>query len=152
MYRIDGPLKDFLESGVAIQVGTASDAGKPHAVNAWGARVNADGSMSVFIEAKRASRPLANLAANPRIAVVFGDPITYRSVQLKGYWRSSARPSNTDLEWVGRHRDLFVSSTSLVGDNPNSIRNLWMDDVTRIDLEVEHAFDQTPGPEAGRTL
>lgn len=152
MYRIDAALKEFLESGVAIQVGTASDAGRPHAVNAWGARVNPDGSMSIFIEAKRASRPLANLATNPKVAVIFGDPITYRSVQLKGRWRSTAHPSADDRNWVSRHRDLFASTTSLVGDNPNSIRNLWTDDVTRVDFEVEQAFDQTPGPEAGRPL
>jgi hypothetical protein len=152
MYRIDAALKEFVESGVAIQVGTASDAGKPHAVSGWGARVNPDGSMSVFIEAKRAPRPLANLATNPKVAIIFGDPISYRSVQLKGRWRSTAVPSDADRDWVSRHRDLFASSTSLVGDNPNSIRNLWMDDVTRIDFEVEQGFDQTPGPEAGRAL
>jgi hypothetical protein len=133
-------------------MGTASAEGKPHAVAGWGARVNGDGTMSVFIEAKRAARPLANLATNPKIAVVFGDPITYRSVQLKGRWRSTAVPSEEDERWVTHHRDLFHSTTALVGDNPNSIRNLWMDEVTRIDFDVHEAFDQTPGPEAGRPL
>jgi len=152
MYQIDAALKEFLESGVAVQVGTASAEGKPHAVNGWGPRINAGGTVSVFIEAKRASRPLANLATNPKVAVIFGDPITYRSIQLKGRWRSTALPSEEDQQWVTRHRNLFHSTTALVGDNPNSIRNLWMDDVMRIDFEVEQAFDQTPGPEAGRPL
>jgi general stress protein 26 len=152
MYQIAPALKEFLESGVAIQVGTAGADGKPHAVTGWGARINEDGTVSIFIEAKRASRPLANLATNPKVAVIFGDPISYRSIQLKGQWRSTAPPSEEDQAWVVRHRDLFASSTALVGDNPNSIRNLWMDEVMRIDFDVQQAFDQTPGPEAGRPL
>ncbi len=153
MYRIDASLKEFLESGVAAQAGTADQNGRPYILWVWGPRVNPDGTMSVFLDTPRAGQALANLALNRKLAVVFADPVTYRSVQLKGTWRSTAAPTPGDCEWVKRHRDLFASSTVLVGDDPQAIRNTWMEgDVTRVDFEVEQAFDQTPGPHAGLPL
>jgi predicted pyridoxine 5'-phosphate oxidase superfamily flavin-nucleotide-binding protein len=152
MFVIDAELKSFLEAGVAAQLGTASADGRPDAVNAWGPRVNPDGSVSIFIDTVRAPRPLANLASNPRVAVVFADPVSYRSVQLKGRWRSTSKPSPAEDAWVERHRELLASTLALVGDDPQAKRNTSFDDVTRIDFDVEHAFDQTPGPRAGREL
>ena len=152
MYVIDPELKEFLESGVALQVGTADLDGKPHGSSAWGPRVNDDGSMTVFLDTRRAGRPLANLAVNPKIAVVFAHPVAYRSVQLKGRWTSTRAATPEDNEWVGRHREQFATNVVLVGESPESVRNMWMTDVIGIDFVVESAFDQTPGPNAGQPL
>ena len=95
---------------------------------------------------------LANLALIPRIAVVFADPVSYLSVQLKGRWRSTSAVSEEDRAWVQRHRELYASATVLVGDSPDSMRNMWGAEVTRVDFDVEAAFDQTPGPNAGLPL
>lgn len=51
-----------------------------------------------------------------------------------------------------RGREAFVARTSLIGDSPDMVRSLWLDDVVRVAFEVEAAFDQTPGPEAGKPL
>ena len=152
MYDVTPELKEFLESQVAVQAGTADASGRPAIVNAWGPRVNRDGTITVFFDTRRAAQPLANLATNPRIALVFGDPITYKSVQVKGRWLATLAASVADLEWVQRHRELFASATVLVGDSPDSMRNMWGEEVTRVDLAPEAAFDQTPGPNAGATL
>ncbi len=152
MYQLDAELKAFLESGVALQAGTADLDGKPHGGSAWGPRVNSDGSVSIFLDTRRAARPLANLAVNPRIAVVFGDPVSYRSVQLKGRWIATSAATPEENEWVTRHRETLATNLVLVGDDPNSVRNLWMTDVLRIDFVVDAAFDQTPGPNAGMPL
>ncbi|MGE0599791.1 MAG: pyridoxamine 5'-phosphate oxidase family protein [Dehalococcoidia bacterium] len=152
MFQIDPALKEFLESGIAVQVGTADREGHPRAAAAWGPRVNADGSVSVFLDAERSPRPLANLAENPKIAVVFGDPISYRSVQLKGRWKATSAPTAEEKAWVKRHREQYASVTVLVGDRAEAMRNTWMEEVIRIDLEVDAAFDQTPGPNAGLPL
>jgi predicted pyridoxine 5'-phosphate oxidase superfamily flavin-nucleotide-binding protein len=152
MYRIDDSLKEFLESQVAAQAGTADTSGRPSIVNAWGPRVNPDGTVSVFFDTRRAGQPLANLATNPRIADVFGDQISYRSVQLKGRWLATAAATDAEYAWVQRHRELFASATVLVGDSPDSVRNTWGEEVTRVDFAPESAFDQTPGPNAGVPL
>ena len=152
MFVIDPELKAFLEAGVASQLGTASAAGRPSAVNAWGPRVNTDGTVSVFIDTIRAATPMANLATNPRVAVIFADPMSYRSIQLKGRWRGCSVASPEEERWVARHRDNLASTLALVGDDPASKSNSAWDELTRIDFDVEHAFDQTPGPLAGRPL
>jgi general stress protein 26 len=153
MYAIDDELKEFVESGVALAVATSDAEGHPHLAYAWGPRVHEDRhSMTVFVDSARAATTLGDLHATGRIAVVFGDPVSYRSVQLKGQATAIGETDAADEAWVQRHREAFLISTSLVGDPPAIIRNLWMQDVIRIDLTVEAAFDQTPGPDAGKPL
>lgn len=152
MFVIDSDLEAFLLGGVACQVATADLEGRPQAGFAWGPRVNADRTLTVFLETKRAARRLANLALNPKMAVIFADPITYRSVQLKGAWLSTSGATEEDHAWVKRHRELFASNVVLVGEGPEAIRNTYMSDIIRIDMRVDAAFDQTPGPEAGKPL
>jgi len=152
MFVIDAGLKEFIEGGVAAQLGTASADGRPNAVNAWGPRPNPDGTMTIFIDTPRAARPIANLAANPRVAVIVADPVSYRSIQFKGRWRGCSVPSAEEEAWVQRHRELLASNLALVGDDPESKWNTSMKELTRLDFDVEEAFDQTPGPQAGRPL
>jgi len=153
MFTIDAELKEFVESGVACLIGSGDSQGRPHIAQGWGPRVHDNGAtIDVFIDVARAARTLDNLRENPGVAMTLAHPVSYRSVQLKGAFRSTAEPAGNDLDWVRRHRDEFLVSTTLVGDPPDTIRNLWMDDVVRISFDVEHAFNQTPGPEAGKPL
>ena len=71
---------------------------------------------------------------------------------MKGPLLETGEPTEAERAWVTRQRDAMTVSTSLIGDPPHIIRNLWMDDVVRIDFQAERAFDQTPGPNAGRPL
>jgi hypothetical protein len=152
-YKIDEALKGFVESGVGVLVGTGDDTGKPCATYGWAPRVAPDGvTLEVFVDSLRAGQTLANLRANGRIAVTIGHPVSYRSVQFKGTIRDHGQPDERDNAWVAKQREEFVVSTALVGDPPATIRNLWLDDVVRISFTVEKAFDQTPGPEAGKPL
>jgi hypothetical protein len=152
MYRIDDDLKEFIESGVATIVGTGDADGRPHMTMGWGPRVTADGSVDVFLDKERAAQTLADLEWNGRIAVTVVHPVTVRSVQLKGRYCESGEPDATDREWVERHREAFSVSTALVGDPPGVIKNLWLEETVRVVFEVDGAFDQTPGPEAGKPL
>ena len=153
MYKIDAELKEFIESGVACLVGTGNAEGRPHVVYGWGPRVRAGGAeVDVFIDAPRSATALSDLRENPRIALTLAHPVSYRSVQLKGSFRSTQEPDDEDLARVQAHRDAFLVTTTLVGDPPNTITNLWMEEVVRVSFAVERAFDQTPGPEAGKPL
>jgi hypothetical protein len=152
-YQIGPALKEFLESGVAVLVGSGDMAGRPQVAYGWGPRVAEDGlTVDVFLDTARAARTLVNVQATRQVAVTVAHPVSYRSVQLKGTFRDWGEASEQDRTWVGRHREAFHVSTSLVGDPPGAIENLWMDDVVRLSFTVERAFDQTPGPEAGKPL
>lgn len=153
MYRIDEQLKEFIESGVAAIMGTADAEGRPEVIYVWGPRVSNDGqALSVFLEEARSLETLKNAGANRRVAVTFADPVTYRSIQLKGTFAGTGVPNADDEAWVLRHREAFTISTALVGDRQPGRRNYWMNGILRIDMKVECAFDQTPGPNAGAPL
>lgn len=152
-FRISSDLKELIESGVAVLISTGDAERRPHATYGWGPRVREDQStVDVFLDAARAGQTLANARANGRIAMTIADPVTYRSAQFKGTFDGTGEPTPDDVAWVQRHREAFVVTTSLVGDPPDAIRGMWMDEVVRVSFSVERAFDQTPGPNAGRPL
>jgi hypothetical protein len=152
-FEIDSDLKDFLESGVAVLVSTGDADRRPHVAYGWGPRVRKDGStIDVFLDSVRAGQTLANARANGHIAMTVAHPVSVRSVQLKGTFLDSGDPAADDAAWVRRHREAFVVSTSLVGDPPEVIGGMWMDDVVRLSFVAQRAFDQTPGPNAGRPI
>jgi len=153
MFKIDGELKEYVESGVACLVATGNAEGRPLVRMGWGPSVREDGTtIDVYLETARASETLANLEDNGRIAMTVAHPVNYRSAQFKGTFKSTGKPTDEERQRVEQHRGDFTVSTSLIGDPPDIIANLWLDDVVRISFEVHEAFDQTPGPEAGKPL
>jgi hypothetical protein len=153
MYRIDDSLKEFVESPVAVIVGTGDDRGRPHVGGGWAPRVLDDRStIELFLDTERAHFTLADLQANGRMAMTLADPVSYRSVQFKGTFTHSRPLTDADAEWVRSHREAFAAAIAIIGDPSAVIEGLWMDDITHVAFKVEAAFDQTPGPEAGRPL
>ena len=152
-YRVDADLKEFVESGVAVLVSTGDAQRRPHVAYGWGPRVRGDGStVDVFLDSARAGQTLSNARATGKIAMTVAHPVSYRSVQLKGVFGDTGAATADDGAWVQRHHEAFVVTTSLVGDPPEAIRGMWMGEVVRVSFSVERAFDQTPGPGAGKPL
>ncbi len=153
MYVVSDELREIIEAGVAVAVATADAAGRPHLNTGWGPRIGPEGmTASVFVDRARMTPTADDIETTRRIAMTVGDPISYRSIQLKGTAIAVADADDEDREWVRRHREAFLVSIALIGDPPNVGRNMWTEDVVRIDFRVEQAFDQTPGPDAGRPL
>jgi hypothetical protein len=153
MYTIADDLKEFVESGVATIVGTGNEAGRPTVAFGWAPRVAGDRTtIEFFLDTARADTTLANLEANGKIAVTLAHPVSYRSVQFKGHFLEVHETTEADKPWVQQQRDAFVTTTSLIGDPPGIIQKMWMEDTLRVAFRVERAFDQTPGPEAGKPL
>ncbi|MGE5596699.1 MAG: pyridoxamine 5'-phosphate oxidase family protein [Hyphomicrobiales bacterium] len=154
MYLVDQQLKAFLESGIATEVATVDGAGRPHHTPGWGPRICDGGAvLQLFLEDPRATQALSDIAETGRLAVVFADPVTYRSIQLKGYASVAGAALPGDTRWIERHRNAFLACIAMIGDPPSALRNMWMDTTyTRVDVRIEQAFDQTPGRRAGVPL
>ena len=156
---ITAELKDFLESGVSVVVGTCDPSCVPEAVRAWGPRVGRDGrSVSLCVALATSGRALSNLRANGRVAVTFCLPTNYKTIQLKGRFLGTARPNGQDLAAVERHRDSFTASATRVGVDRRFMEGAWQEELVesavmlKIHFVTEQVFDQTPGPDAGARL
>ena len=156
---ITAELKDFLESGVSVIVGTCDAACVPEAVRAWGPRVGRDRrSISLCVALATSGRTLKNLRDGSCIAATFALPTNYKTIQLKGRCVGTAHPNRQDMAAVERHRDSFLASTGRVGVPKRFIDGLWQRELmesalmVKIRFVAEQAFDQTPGPDAGSPL
>jgi len=156
---ITAELKDFLESGVSVVVGTRDSACLPDAVRAWGPRVGRDGrTISLCVAVATSGSALSNLRDNGRVAVIFCLPTNYKTIQLKGRFLGTARPNGQDLAAVERHRDSFTASATGVGVDRRFMEGLWQKELVesavmlKIRFVAEQVFDQTPGPDAGARL
>jgi hypothetical protein len=157
--RISDELKDWIEGGVSVLVGTRDAAMVPEITRAWGPQVRDDrNSLSLCVPLATSHKTLDNIANNGRIAVIFALPTTIRSVQLKGTCVETATPDATDLAAVERHREVFAAGNERIGVPRHRVETLWRRELetspilVKLRCLVEEAFDQTPGPGAGAPL
>jgi hypothetical protein len=151
---LDPDVIEFIHGGVLVGVATRDDGLKPEFARGWGPEVSADGrSLRLCVPAPAGSRMRANLVGNGAVAVGFSPPTIARAVQVKGVATAVAEPEADDLERVERHFGLFVAEAARIGV-PEGIPGRMVDrsGLVRISFSIDEAFDQTPGPTAGRRL
>ena len=150
---IDDEMKTFLESDVDLFVGSRDEQLVPSTVRAWGPRVSEGGaSVELFIDMPAGSQLVANFRSNGRVAATFNNPMTNRTIQLKGRCLEIGDPASEDWAWIERHRSSFAETVAYFGYPAHIVRNLWSMQVKRVRFSVEDAFNQTPGPGAGARL
>jgi hypothetical protein len=150
---IDAPLAAFLEGGVAIHLGTRSDALEPNGARAIAVHVSADGAeLIVYIAAIAAERLLPDLASNRQATVVFVRPTDDRACQVKGAF-IDVRPADeeehalVDAQWKG-----FLDHLERIGI-PRATSARWVTwPALAVRIRTTAVFDQTPGANAGAQL
>ncbi len=153
---LDPSVLAFLESGVSIIVGTRDAANVPSVMRAVGARVDpVRNQVVVFIDAPRARPVLADIADNAQVAVVFSQPSTHRTVQIKA---GDARIEPIDAaDWplIERYRATLAVEISIYGFSAAfaaAMLGCARDDVVALRFTPREAYDQTPGPKAGQPI
>ena len=149
---ISAELRQFLESGVSILVGTRDTRLFPEAVRAVGARVEPGGREVTVLFPEAVGRASAeNLRENGRIAVCFSR-VDHRSIQLKGRLVELREGDAADREVVERYRSAWAESLAFIGLPPRLTFRVshWPCHAAR--FRVESIFVQTPGPGAGDPL
>jgi hypothetical protein len=151
---LPGDLAEFLETGIAAIVGSTDGENRPSMTHAWGLRLAPDSrTLAFFVEAVRSKTLLANVTTNGRLAVTFANPVSYRSIQLKGRCIDTRPATPDDERWIEAQFARFVASTALVGDPPELMQRMMSGGpFRRFDMTIDSSFDQTPGPDAGRAL
>jgi hypothetical protein len=146
----------FIQGGVAIGAASRDSQNIPTLVRAVGCRVSADRQRVMVLVAKSQAEPLLNAVRSTRmIAVIFTQPSTHISVQLKGNDAVVARARAADAQLKKRCTDAFVADAGSIGYPEDLIRAVvWADeaDLMTITFTPISAFLQTPGPRAGESL
>jgi hypothetical protein len=133
------------------------DAGlRPSLMRAVGTDIAADGGMVTVYLARRQSRQLLqDIAATGHVAVVFSEPFSHQTVQLKSSQARTRMVRPEDRPVLARYLESMEVEIQRVGHPPEVTRVMLahsFDDVVAVEFEPEQAFDQTPGPKAGAQL
>ena len=145
-------IAEFLKRGLCVLVGTRYANLSPLCVTASACVLAGPELAVVFLPAYESAPALANLRANAAIAVLIEEPTTHRGIQLKG--RSLAIRDATAAELA--HVAEFVARTkaelSAIGFAPTVLERMIFTPCTAVEFSIEHVFEQTPGPGAGRAI
>ena len=153
---IDAACALFMQGGVSISIGSCDANKEPWLSKAMGCLVAPDfQTVTVFAAASHSPELMAALAQTGRIAAVFSQPSTHRTLQLKGKDAQVAAAEAGDPAIVNAYRDAFVRELLPLGFDERPIHAFLAcedSDIVRISFSPSAAFTQTPGPQAGQPL
>jgi hypothetical protein len=152
---IDAELARFLQGAVSIIVASRNAANQPELVRAHGCRVSRDRrTLRLFVDAGQAGALLEDVRQNGLVAVVFTQPGTHRSLQVKGEGARVVRLRADEAARVEAYRVAMVGELGRIGISEALTRALLSAHGGAVALEFSptQAFVQTPGPDAGRPL
>jgi hypothetical protein len=146
----------FMQGGVSVVVASRNFALVADVVRGCGCRVSRDRRrVTVLVEPGRASGLLEDIRSNGAIAVVFSEPSTHRTIQLKGTDAIAVPVTAADRRVAERHLGAWVEELVSIGyaaDFAAAVRGRADAGLTAITFTPTSAFEQTPGPAAGAQL
>jgi hypothetical protein len=149
-------LVEMMARGVSVIVGSRDLANRPSVMRAVGSLVEDEGrSITVFVSRRQSRQLVQDIAATGHVAVVFSEPSTHRTVQVKATRASLRNAVASDQPALDRYLASMEHEIQLVGHAPPLTRAMLAyqrDDLVAISFVPEQAFDQTPGPRAGEVL
>ncbi|MBS0429652.1 MAG: hypothetical protein JSR41_20415 [Proteobacteria bacterium] len=146
----------LIDKGVSAIVASRDAALRPSLMRAVGATISPDGrQVTVFVSRSQSRQLLLDIAATGEVAVVFSQPLSHRTVQLKGR-RATLRPAgDADVPTLRRYLASMEEEIGAVGFGPAFVRAMFahrIEDLVAIGFAPDEAYDQTPGPRAGTAL
>jgi hypothetical protein len=146
----------FMQGGVSITVAACDRANVPAQTRALGCRIAMDRrSITVFVSAPQAAQVIECLREHDAIAVVFSEPSTHRTVQLKGRGVTVGALENGDLQRMADYRAAFGREIAPHGFDQRRVDTLLAhpaNEIVTLAFTPTSAFSQTPGPKAGEPL
>jgi hypothetical protein len=154
--QLPADLVAMMARGVSVIVGSRDAALRPSIMRAVGSRVEAGGQdITVYLARAQSRQLLQDIAATRHIAVVFSEPSTHRTVQLKATRAEIRLAGEQDAPVLASYLRSMEHEIAQVGFAPPMTRAMLahrLDDVVAVRFTPEEAFDQTPGPRAGAPL
>ncbi|HVL58369.1 MAG TPA: hypothetical protein VM491_17865 [Burkholderiaceae bacterium] len=151
---LDGEMVAFLGSGLSIALASRGADNAPHVARAIGCSVER-GRAVVLLDSAHGRDVLADLRANGRIAAVFSQPSTHRTIQLKGADATVSPARDEHWQLLARYRAAFDAELSSVGFGGGFAQMLTRCEpghLMAIAFTPDEAYVQTPGPQAGQPI
>ena len=153
---IDRDVIAFLDGRrVAVSIASRSEHCIPSVTRALGFRISADASEFAIFVPRQAERVLADLRTTAQAAVVFTEPSTHKSVQVKGSDARITPLEEGDWPVISAYADELVAEICPLGYAEPLIRKMvesTPQQVVAARFAPTAAFGQTPGPRAGAAL
>jgi len=146
----------FVGGGVSIRLASCDLARRPAVGRALAGRVAEDRRTVTLVLIGPAAVPLLDAVGDSRtIAAAFSQPTTHRSLQLKGFDATIGPAGPEHAAAVDRQRRAFAIDLAEYGFPERFAAFAYAydpRDLVTIRFTCAAAFDQTPGPGAGRPL
>ncbi|HET7527824.1 MAG TPA: pyridoxamine 5'-phosphate oxidase family protein [Burkholderiaceae bacterium] len=140
---------------VSIMVGSRDATLRPHLMRAVGCRLSVDWRRATLLVPQGGGREvLDDLRENGRIAVVFSEPSSNRTVQLKGHDATVTTCGPDDAALAERYVQGFVAEIGKLGFGEDLASTILCRDdaLLAVHFTIAEAFEQTPGPAAGEPV
>ncbi len=153
---IDNDNAAFIQTGVSISLAACAPGRRPSMSRGLACKL-LDGGRRIGIALRRSqsAEVLENIRLTGRVAVVFSQPTTNRTVQLKGVDACIEAFDPADQALIDQHIADFVPEVVALGTPADMVRALLaytLDDMVMVVYTPSAGFDQTPGPKAGERL
>lgn len=145
----------FIESGTSIVLGVVGAGGRAQTGRALAARVIAPSTIRVIYAAEGNAAVTATARSEGPIAVTFSAPLSHRTLQMKGYACRSEVVDADDLDCTARQTLAFAGVLAAIGLPPGFVQAFHEyreSEPLVLSFLVQAAFEQTPGPGAGRSI
>lgn len=146
----------MIDKGVSAIVASRNAANRPSLMRAVGAGISADGAeITVYLSRSQSRQLLQDVAATGQLAVVFSEPLSHRTVQVKAQAARLRAADDSDLPCLRRYLASMEYEVGCVGFDAVFVRAMLacrLEDTVAIRFAPSQAFDQTPGPRAGSAL
>jgi hypothetical protein len=146
----------LIRRGLSCIVGSRDAQLRPSVMRAVGSRVSDDGrEITVFLSRPQSRQLLQDIAACGQLSVVFGQPSTHRTVQLKATRATQRAATEADRPTLQAYLAAMEVEIASIGFPPEYTRAMFSHDLTEVvavTFSPEQAFEQTPGPRAGTRL
>lgn len=153
---IDQAQAAFLTGGVSIVASARNAENVPSLARAHGCVIAPDRrEVTVFLTTSEASDVADNIRANGAIAVVFCQPSTLKTIQLKGRDARLREKRSEDQAVIAAYGAAFAADLAEFGysqEIQEALRWSPWEEIFAIAFTLTDAFAQTPGPGAGGRL
>lgn len=142
--------------GISMTAASRRTGNRPELARVLGCRLSADRSrVTVLLPAAQFPALVAAVRSSRVIAVVFSQPSTHRTIQLKGIDATIEPLADGDVAIAANWVDGFAAELTAMGYDETLVRAfVWSDPAELVAASFTPcaAFQQTPGPRAGMPL